>query len=211
MITDPAVEGYLRSLLPPRDRVLLKMEERARRERIPIVGPLVGTVLSQLAFLLRARRVFELGSAIGYSTVWLARAVGPSGRVFYTDADPGKARDAARYLARAGLLSRVTLLVGDALQSFRRTPGDFDLVFNDVDKQDYPRVWKAASARIRPGGLFLSDNTLWSGRVAQTKQDAWTRAIHRMNLAVAKDRRFVSSLLPLRDGLTVAWKREGRA
>ena len=202
------IEAYLASLAPRRGAVLLGMEARARRERIPIVGPLVGTLLFQLVSMIRARRVFECGSAIGYSTAWLARAVGPRGRVFYTEADPGRLREARGYLRRAGLLSRVTMLEGDALRSLRRIPGTFDAVFNDVDKGAYPAVWSEASGRIRPGGLFLCDNTLWGGSVAEARsRDAWTRAIRRMNRAVARDPRYVSCLLPLRDGVTAAWRR----
>ena len=207
-ITPAAVEGYLRAHAPARDAVLREMEARARREKIPIVGPLVGTLLFQFVSLIRARRIFELGSAIGYSTIWLARAVGPRGRVFYTEGNPDRVREAEGYLRRAKVRDRVTLLSGDALTSFRRTTGAFDAVFNDVDKDGYPAVWKAAAPRIRPGGLFLCDNTLWSGTVADPRcRDPWTRAIRRMNDAVAKDRRYVASILPLRDGLTAAWRK----
>ena len=207
-ITPAPVEAYLRAHAPPRDRVLMEMEAKARRERIPIVGPLVGVVLFQLASLAKARRIFECGSAIGYSTIWLARAVGPKGRVFYTESDKGRIRSAQDYLRRAGVLNRVTVLKGEALMSLKKTPGEFDLVFNDVDKDGYPSVWKEASRRIRPGGLFLSDNTLWSGRVADASaRDAWTKAIRAMNRSVANDRNYVASILPLRDGLTVAWRK----
>ena len=207
-ITPASVDRYLLGLAPRRDKILLEMEVRARREKIPIVGPLVGTVLFQLASLVRARRVFECGSAIGCSTIWLARAVGPLGRVFYTESDLGRIASAEGYLRRAGVLSRVRMLKGEALRSLKGTPGSFDVVFNDVDKDGYPGVWKEASRRIRPGGVFLSDNTLWGGRVADPRvKDSWTVAIRRMNRAVASDRRYVASLLPLRDGLTVAWRR----
>ncbi len=208
MITDPKVEAYLHAHAPARDTVLGEMEARAKRERIPIVGPLVGILLFQLLSAIRARRVFELGSAIGYSTIWLARAVGPKGRVFYTEGNPDRVREAEGYLRRAKVRDRVTLLAGDALTGFRATPGVFDAVFNDVDKGGYPAVWKAAAPRIRSGGLYLCDNTLWSGTVADPRcKDPWTRAIRRMNAAVAGDRRYVASILPLRDGLTVAWRK----
>lgn len=208
MIITPAVDRYLTALAPRRDRVLLAMEAQARRERIPIVGPLVGALLFQLASMIRARRVFECGSAIGYSTLWLARAVGPRGKVVYTETDPVRARQAAAYLGRAGVLGRVEIRLGDALTALRSARGDFDMVFNDVDKEGYPAVWKAASRRLGKGGLFVSDNTLWHGRVADPRvRDASTAAIRRMNAAVARDRRFVASTLPLRDGVTVAWRR----
>ncbi len=197
-VTPDAIEAYLAAHAPRRDRVLLEMEAKARRERIPIVGPLVGTVLFQMASMIRARRVFECGSAIGYSTVWLARAVGPRGRVFYTESDPGRISSAEGYLRRAGVLSRVTMLKGEALKSMKRTPGAFDAVFNDVDKGGYPGVWKEASGRIRPGGLFLSDNTLWSGAVLDGEGP-----IVRFNDHVAADPRTVQALLSIRDGMTL--------
>ena len=207
-LTPQVVEAYLAGLLPPRDAVLREMEARARRERIPIVGPLVGALLQQLARVAGARRVFECGSAIGYSTIWLARAVGPQGRVFYTETDPGRIADARGYLRRAGVLSRVTMLEGPALASMKRTSGTFDAVFCDADKAGYPAYWKEAKGRIRPGGLFLCDNTLWSGRVADPKaRDASTKGIRAMTRSVSTDRRWLSSLIPLRDGLTVAWRR----
>src|SRR3990170_1515798 len=128
-IVHPRIQRYLRTLTEPRDPVLRDMESRAGRERIPIVGPLVGRLFLQLALMIRARRVMELGSAIGYSTLWWARAVGPRGRVWYTDGDPANARAAERYLRRAGVLGRVTLLEGDALSSMRRVRGRFDIIF----------------------------------------------------------------------------------
>lgn len=208
LLTSPAVDAYLLAQAPRRDRVLLEMEARAGRERIPIIGPAVGAFLFQILSMIRARRVFECGSAIGYSTVWLARAVGPRGRVFYTEGNALRVREAREYLRRAGVLSRVTQLQGDALTHLKRTPGSFDAVFNDVDKDGYPAVWKEASRRVRPGGLYLCDNTLWSGTVADRGcRDPWTKAIRRMNDAVAKDRRYLSSILPLRDGVTVAWRK----
>src|SRR5262249_10167174 len=135
-------------------------------ERIPIVGPLVGRLFFVLATTHRAKRVFELGSAIGYSTIWWARAVGPRGRVFYTDGDPKNAERATKFIKRAGVADRVTILVGDALTLLKATPGQFDVIFNDVDKWEYPQVFKKALPRLKEDGLLVSDNTLWSGRVA---------------------------------------------
>src|SRR5436190_20485946 len=112
-ITLPAVDAYIKDLQPARDPVLAEMEALAAQNRIPIVGPVVGTLLSQLAKLAGATRVFELGSAIGYSTVWLARAVGPAGKVYYTDGDERNAKLADDFLKRAGVRDRVEIFVGD--------------------------------------------------------------------------------------------------
>ena len=216
-IVHPEVERYLASLIPPRDRVLAEMEARARREGIPIVGPVVGRWFYQLAVITGAKRVMELGSAIGYSTLWWARAVGGRGRgrrgkVWYTDSDPANARDALAYLRRAGVADRVEIMVGDAVECMGRVRGKFDVVFCDIDKEGYPAAYRAAMRRLRRGGLFLCDNTLWSGRVAFGRagaaRDRSTAAIQRLNrLAYASDERAFAVLIPLRDGVTVAVKR----
>ncbi|MGH9406489.1 MAG: O-methyltransferase [Terriglobia bacterium] len=203
------VEEYVDSLLPARDPVVREMERFAARHHIPIVGPACARVLYQLARAIGARRVFELGSAIGYSTLWLARAVGPEGTVFYTDSDQANVDRATAYLSRAGVLGRVQLMRGDALELFESTPGDFDLIFNDVDKRQYPEVLRLAEPRVREGGLFVTDNVLWSGRAAKAaaKSDAATRAIQRFNRELSKSKRFFTTVVPLRDGLAVALKK----
>jgi caffeoyl-CoA O-methyltransferase len=208
-IVHPSIDRYLHGLIPPRDRVLAEMETRAGRERIPIVGPLVGRLFFQLARMVGARRVMELGSAIGYSTLWWARAIGPRGRVWYTDGDAANARDAAGYFRRARLATRVTVMVGDAVQSMAAVKGRFDIVFCDIDKHGYPAAFEAAWPRIRPGGLFVCDNTLWSGRVIRraAKRDRDTAAIQRLNrMTFQDDAKGFAVLLPLRDGVTVMLK-----
>jgi len=210
-IVHPQVERYLAALLPPRDRVLREMEARARREGIPIVGPVVGRILHQLALIARARRVMELGSAIGYSTLWWARAVGPRGKVWYTDGDPANARDARGYLKRAGVLGRVEIMTGDALECMARVRGTFDIVFCDIDKPGYPAAYEAAMRRLVPGGLLVTDNTLWKGRVTRgpvsVRRDPATAAVQEFNRrAYASDARGFATLIPLRDGVTVLRK-----
>jgi caffeoyl-CoA O-methyltransferase len=211
-IVHPAVERYVASLIPPRDRVMTEMEGRARREGIPIVGPVVGRLFYQLALIARATRVMELGSAIGYSTMWWARAVGKGGKVWYTDSDPANARDARRYLRRGGVADRVEILVGDALECMRRVRGKFDIVFCDIDKPGYPAAFAAAMRRLRRGGLLVCDNTLWKGRVvsgaARPGRDPATAAIQRLNrMAYASDDDAFAAVIPLRDGVTVVVKR----
>ena len=207
-ITDLAVEKYVYSLLPPRDRVLREMERHAAEHHVPIVGPACGRLLYQLAQLVRARRVFELGSAIGYSTLWLARAVGPGGIVYYTDSDPANARRAEAYFRRAGVRDRLRILVGDALEMLQATRGKFDLIFNDVDKSRYPEVFRLAASRLRVGGLFVADNVLRHGRVAHSPApgDAATRAIQEFNRLIYKSPRLFTVILPLRDGFAVSLK-----
>jgi predicted O-methyltransferase YrrM len=207
-ILNKSVADYMDKLLPRRDPILRQMERYAAAHRVPIVGPACGRVLHQLARLIKARRVFELGSAIGYSTLWLARAVGPDGTVFYTDSDPANADRAQAYLNSAGLLSSVQILVGDALEMLDRTEGEFDLIFNDVNKTGYPEVFRRALPRLRVGGLFITDNVLWSGKVAgkARQNDANTRAIQRFNKLIYSSPELFTTVIPLRDGLAVCEK-----
>src|SRR5262244_1592019 len=119
----PELDRYIRGLIPPRVPVITEMEKEAAERNVPIVGPAVATLLATLARSISARRIFELGSAIGYSTAFFAEAVGPDGKVFYTDGSAQNAKEARSYLERLGLLDRVEILTGDAATHLRATPG----------------------------------------------------------------------------------------
>ena len=207
-VTAGPVDDYLYSMLPARDAVLAEMEDYAAKHKVPIVGPAVARVLYQLARMIDAKTVFELGSAIGYSTIWWARAVGETGRVVYTDGDPKNAERARGYFNRAGVSSRITLHTGDALEFLSEQKQQFDIIFNDVDKEDYPRVLRLVGPRLRKGGLFITDNVLWSGRVAEKKPKlATTKAILEFNRLLYSSGDFFTTILPIRDGLAVALKK----
>ena len=195
-------------MLPKREAVLVEMEEYATEHDVPIVGPAVASVLQQLALAINARTVFELGSAIGYSTIWWAQAVGEKGEVVYTDGDPKNAERARGYFARAGVSSRIKIHTGDALEFLSEQKQEFDIIFNDVDKDDYPRVLRLVAPRLRKGGLFITDNVLWSGRVAEKNpSDARTKAILEFNRKLYDSTEFYTTILPIRDGLAVALKK----
>jgi caffeoyl-CoA O-methyltransferase len=204
---NPAVERYLDSLLPARDEVLEEMERQAAQRDIPIVGPAVARVLYQYARLINAKKIFELGSAIGYSTLWWARAVGDGGQVFYTDGDSKNANEARGYFRRAGVEGRIHIHVGDALELLSEQKQEFDIIFNDVDKEDYPRVLHMVSSRLRRGGLFITDNALWYTRVteAEPKMQS-TRAVQEFNRRLYAMQEFFTTIVPIRDGLSVALK-----
>jgi len=207
-ITNPAVDQYMLALLPARDAVFKEMEAQALKRDVPIVGPAVGRVLYQYARLINAKKVFELGSAIGYSTLWWAHAVGEGGEVFYTDGDPKKADEARGYFQQAGVASRIHVGVGDALEQLSTQKQEFDIIFNDVDKDDYPRVLRLVAPRLRKGGLFITDNVLWSGRVAEKNPTAsTTKAILEFNRKLCDSKDFYTTMLPIRDGLAVAMKK----
>lgn len=201
------VERYLSDLLPARDPPLVEMEERAQRDRFPIIGPLVGTLCELLARAIGARRVFEMGSGFGYSTIWFARAVGDGGEVVHTDGDARNSTDARAYVERAGLAARVRFLVGDARDLLSAEAGPFDVIFCDIDKDGYPRALEIARPRLRAGGLLITDNTLWSGRVARDDDAPDTRGIRAYNAAAFAAPDLTSIIVPLRDGVAVSLKR----
>jgi predicted O-methyltransferase YrrM len=202
------VDDYLYSMLPQRDEVLVEMEDYASQHDVPIVGPAVARVLQQLALMIQAKNIFELGSAIGYSTIWWAQAAGEKGRVIYTDGDPKNAERARKYFDRAGVSERITLHTGDALEFLSEQKQQFDIIFNDVDKEDYPRVLRLVAPRLRQGGLFITDNVLWSGRVAEKNpKEPRTKAILDFNRQLYSSPDFFTTLLPIRDGLAVALKK----
>ena len=147
-----------------------------------------------------------MGSAIGYSTIWLARAAGPSAEIYYTDGDPSNARRAKEFFERAGVEKRISVMTGDALAMIDRTKGKFDLIFIDVDKHQYPAALRKALPRLKSGGLLLTDNTLWSGRVTRRAKDANTRGVQEFNKAVYSSKELFPVLIPLRDGVTVCRK-----
>lgn len=207
-VTPAYIEEYLRALTPPRDPVLTGLEEDARRDSVPIVGPLVGRFLQVLARGIAARRIFELGSATGYSTLWLARALADGGEVHYTERDAGRIATARAAFERAGLAGRIVVHEGDALEALRSVPGPFDMIFNDLDKRFYPRALSEGVPRLRAGGLWVSDNALWDGRAARTPPaDDDTAAIQRHNREAYARPDLDCALVPLRDGLLVATKR----
>lgn len=217
-IVNPQVEEYMASLQARHDEpVLLEMEQEGRERNFPIVGRNVGVTLEVLARSINARRVMELGSGFGYSAYWFARAVGAGGEVHCTDGDPVNAAKAEDYLTRAGLWDRVSYHVGDAVEQMATVDGEFDVVYDDIDKDGYPGAWRAARERIRVGGLYICDNVLWSGRVTGAEeltddrsgrsidwQRSTTEAIVEHNRLIAEDERYLSTIVPTRDGVMVA-------
>jgi caffeoyl-CoA O-methyltransferase len=206
-ITDKDVERYLYEILPKRDEVVAEMEEQARQRSIPIIGPAVARVLAQYARLIGAKRVFEMGSAIGYSTIWLARAVGDGGRVYYTDGSEKNASEARGYFERAGVADRIQILIGDSRDLIDNVEGEFDLIFNDVDKYQYPDAFRKAVPRVRSGGLFITDNVLWSGRVAREDADRDTEGVREFNRLIYSSDELYPTILPIRDGIAVCLKK----
>lgn len=205
-ILDKKVEKYLNDLLPKSDAVLADMERYARLHDVPIIGPACGRLLYLLTQISGAKRIFEMGSAIGYSTIWFARGAGEGSEVFYTDGDPKNAQRAKKNFQRAGVEDRVHILVGDAVELIDSVSGDLDLVLIDVDKHQYPAALQKALPRLRSGGLLVTDNVLWSGRVTSREKDENTRSIQKFNEAIYGSKDLFPVIVPLRDGVAVCRK-----
>jgi len=206
--TQEGVDKYIYDLLPERDAVVKEMEAYAEEHRVPIIGPAVARLLTLLVQVSGATRIFEMGSAIGYSTIWLARAAGTKAKVFYTDGNPENARRAQEHFRKAGVAKRINVQVGDALELVKKTPGKFDFIFNDINKHQYPDALRAALPKLQRGGLFVTDNTLWSGKAAQPAgaEDRDTRGVQEFNRLVYASKELFPVLIPLRDGVTVCRK-----
>jgi predicted O-methyltransferase YrrM len=204
-IVSSEVEAYLGALMPKRHPRLLEMEKIAAQRNFPIVGPLVGQLLGVLVSVSGARRILELGSGFGYSAAWMAEAVGVGGSVCMTEHSSENVDEARKHLEAMGLADRVSLNACNALDALASMDGPFDLIFNDVDKEQYPEVFEQAIPRLRIGGLLVSDNVLWKGRVADAAaDDADTRGIRRYNTLMFATPGVRSSIVPLRDGVGIS-------
>lgn len=204
------VGEYLIDLVPPRDPEMKKMEAYAARESFPIIGPAAGYFCYQAALMVGARNVFELGSGYGYSTAWFAMAVKENGggTVHHVVWDEALSQMAGGHLNAMGLGELVRYHVGEAVETLRETPGPFDLIFNDIDKHGYPESLPVIKEKLRSGGILIIDNMLWHGRIFNPKDKSTdTEAIRRFTLEITSDPEWVVSLVPIRDGLIVGYKR----
>lgn len=208
MIVDPQIESYIASLDGLADPVLADMEERAAKKSFPIIGRHAGTLLAMLARCIGARRVLELGSGYGYSALWFARALPEEGTVTCTDLSRDNRALALDFFRRAGVEKKISFHVGDALSFARAQKGPFDIILNDIDKESYPASVEVAVPLLRSGGLFITDNTLWSGKVAdEGVTDATTRAIRTFNKVIFSRGDLEALMIPIRDGVAVCRKK----
>jgi len=205
-IVFPHIEQYLESLETTRDAVLIEMERQAAERDFPIVGPLVGRMLALLAQSIAAKRILELGSGYGYSAYWFARSLPPGGELILTEKDPTNSARAQEYFRKGGVRCRLQFLVGDAFDALDRLPGQFDIILNDVDKTEYPTAFHKAVPRIRKGGLFISDNMLWGGRVAADTEHPTTQGVLELTRLLFQAPSLYTTLLPIRDGVSVSLK-----
>ena len=208
-LAQPALTAYLESVIPARPAVLREMEADAEKRRFPIVGPVVGQLFYLLARATGARRVFEMGSGFGYSTAWFAMAVRDNGggEVHHVVWDDALSRQARGYLGRLGLADVVRFSVNEAVAELTRTPGEFDVIFNDIEKDAYPASLPVMKARLRRGGLLLVDNMIWRGRTMDPAvDDPATRGVREITRLLFADPDFTGVIVPLRDGVFVGHK-----
>ena len=204
------VQRHVAGLVPERDAEMTAMEEHARQTSFPIVGPAAGHLCYLIARMIGAREVFEMGSGFGYSTAWFARAVRENGggEVHHVVWDEALSSQAHEHLARLGLDGIVRFHVGEAVEALRRARGPFDLIFNDIDKQGYPASLPVIEAKLRPGGVLIVDNALWHGRVFDDGDTSnATVGVRELTRRLSTGSAWITSLLPVRDGLFVALRR----
>lgn len=205
-IVNPNIVEYLLNITPERDEVLSDMEAVALQKNFPIVGPLVGRTLYVFAQAIQARRVLELGSGYGYSAYWFAKAIGKDGTVICTDDDPANAERAREYFRRGKVAGKIDFRIGDALKIIDDLEGTFDIIFNDLDKHQYPKAFRKAVPRLRKGGLLISDNVLWHGKVLDRRPDLDTAGILTYNRLIYSSKELFTTILPIRDGVSVSIK-----
>jgi len=206
----PRLKAYLDALVPPRPAELQAMEAYARQAAFPIVGPAAGQFCYLLARVAGARRIFEMGSGYGYSTAWFARAVKENGggTVFHVVWDEALSARARAHLRALGVDDVVEYRVAEAVQALRETPGPFDLIFNDIDKHAYPAALPAIAEKLRPGGVLIVDNALWGGRIFDPgDRTAPTQGVRELTRLLTTDPGWITSVVPIRDGLLVAYRR----
>lgn len=203
------VQDYLRSIIPPREKEIQDMEAYAEKNDFPIIGPACGYYCYQLARMIGARSIFELGSGYGYSTAWFAKAIQENGGgvVHHTVWDEELSKRAGKHLSKLGFASLVKYHNAEAVETLRQTDGPFDIIFNDIDKQAYPASLDVIKGKLRSGGILIIDNMLWSGRIFDEKDvNPATEGVREFTRRITTDLDWIVSLAPVRDGMIVAYK-----
>ncbi len=209
MIDITQLHSYLDGLVPERPAEMHDMELYAQEKKFPIIGPAAGYYCYQSARLIGARRIFELGSGYGYSTAWFARAVQENGGgvVQHVVWDETLSHMAREHLTKLGFADLIQYQVGEAIQTLRQTEGPFDLIFNDIDKEGYPASLPVIRAKLRPGGMLIVDNMFYDGRVFdKTNKEESVEGIREFTRLITNDPAWISTIVPIRDGLMVAYK-----
>ena len=202
--------GYIDSLVPPRPPEMQAMEAYAEKIDFPIIGPASGYLCYQVARMIGAQRVFELGSGYGYSTAWFAKAVAENGggEVYHVVWDEELSQQARKHLTVLGYDGIVRYHVGEAVQTLRETAGPFDLIFNDINKEDYANSLPVIAGKLRPGGVLIVDNMLWHGQIFDAgDKTPETESIRKLTEMLTRSPDWIVSVVPVRDGVMVAYKK----
>lgn len=206
-ITYDYIDDYLYRMAAPRDPLLERIEEYADTNNVPIIGPLVGRLIYNLAKMSQSKKILEIGTAIGYSGIWLGRAIAPVKGILTTiDMNPERVKIARGNIAEAGLERSVKVIQGSALEVLPTLKYEYDMVFLDSDKDVYPDAFKMSIPLLKKGGLFVADNALWGGDVAKGGKSKDTQSMIKFNRLVAGSLGLSTVILPLRDGVLVSLK-----
>ena len=201
------IEGYAEAHTTPPTELLAELAEETKATLDSpqmLTGPIEGRFLELLVHALAPRRVLELGTYSGYSSISMAAGLPEGGHIDTCEFDETHAEVARRYVGRSPYADRITVHVGPALETIKQLEGDFDFVFVDADKENYLNYYEALLPRLAEGGLMALDNTLWSGRVLDDSDDSEsTHAIKAINDRIASDERVTSVMLTVRDGVTL--------
>lgn len=206
MIINPDIEEYILNM-HKKHPILKEMEDFGRSLNFPILGPMVGTILLQFTLAINAKRIMELGSGFGYSAFWFAMGLQDDGKIYCTDYSVKNKQIAEEYFSRAGLEKKINFSVGDAIEFLNQAEGKFDIILNDIQKTSYPIAFENMLSKLRPGGVLISDNVLWKGKVVSPSDDETIKAIREFNQLIFNSDKVVSTILPIRDGISISIKK----
>jgi caffeoyl-CoA O-methyltransferase len=205
-ITPPEIERYIQNLYPLEDPVLKEMEALGNKQGFPIIGPLVGRLLYQYTRMISAKRIFEMGSGFGYSAFWFSLALPENGEIHLSDASKKNLDLARDFLVQGNLVHKAQFHSGDSSGILDEMEGQFDIILIDVDKEQYPIALEMAKPKVKVGGLLITDNLLWFGHVLEKEGTTTTESVKQYNRTLFNDCDFVSTLLPVRDGVGVSFR-----
>lgn len=205
-IVNPDMESYIAGLYNIDDEIVAEMETRAEDTGMPVVGSSVGRFLMLIALMSKSKKVFEMGSGFGYSAYWFAKGTGSRGSIICTDFSEENKNLALGYLERSSAEARIEFITGNSIEIIKSMTQSFDIIFNDVDKEYYPEVIEPAYSKLNPGGILITDNALWYGRVTEDDGLPSTSGVKRYNELLSEDRRFVTTIIPIRDGVSISIK-----
>jgi len=206
----PHLTDYLTDLVPDRPQEMQEMEAYAEKIGFPIIGPVSGYLCYLVARMIGARRVFEMGSGYGYSTAWFAKAVDENGggEVHHVVWDEELSKQARQHLGVLGYDGIVRYTIAEAVKTLKQTPGPFDIIFNDIDKEGYAASLPVITEKLRSGGMLIVDNMLWHGSVFDVQnRSASTTSIRKLTEMLVSSPDWIASLVPVRDGVMMAYKK----